>query len=29
MVREGGSAPKRGRHPTICFPTKCVCAVAA
>ena len=28
-VRERVSAPKRGRHSTIFFPTKCICAVAA
>ena len=28
-VREGGSAPKRGGHSTICVSTKCICAVAA
>ena len=29
VVRERGSAPKRGRHSTIFSPPKCVCAVAA
>ena len=29
MLRERGSAPKRGRHSTISFSTKCICAVAA
>ena len=29
LVREGGSAPKRGRHSTIFFLTPCICAVAA
>ena len=29
ILRERGSAPKRGRHTTICFSTKCICAVAA
>ena len=28
-LRERGSAPKRGRHATICFSTKCIRAVAA
>ena len=27
-AREGGSAPKRGRHSTIFLSTKCICAVA-
>ena len=26
---EKGSAPKRGRHSTICLSTACMCAVAA
>ena len=26
--RERGSAPKRGRHCTVCVSTKCICAVA-
>ena len=28
-VREGGSAPRRGRHSIFSFPPKCICAVAA
>ena len=28
LVREGGSAPKRGRHFRIFVSTKCICAVA-
>ena len=28
-LRERGSAPKRGRHSTILFSTRCICAVAA
>ena len=29
QFRERGSAPKRGRHSTIWFSTKCICALAA
>ena len=29
VVRDRGSAPKRGGHSTILFSTKCICAVAA